>query len=152
MRSRFVEMTVLAFGVCAPGAAAAQTPTLESSVTFLVPVNLTQLSPDLEKIRVSCTILPDLVLNTYYTPRPAGIPIPTLEAVVTSGRVVTTLSIEVYVVSVPPTAIGQQSDYQCSIDGYSKSLQRWGFFSATATDAAFRLTPAPGPINGKITW
>ena len=152
MRARLVVLALLAKGLCAPRATTAQTPTLETSVTFMVPVNLTGLSPDLEKIRVNCTILPDTVLNTYYTSRPAGIPISQVEAVVTGGQVLTTLSVEYYVVSVPPTAIGKESYYTCSIQGYSKSLQRWGFFSDTATDAVFRLTPTPMPINGKIVW
>jgi hypothetical protein len=152
MRFRFGAMTAVAFGLCAPGSATAQTPTLETSVTFLVPVKLTQLSPDLEKVRLHCLILADTVLNTYYTPTPAGLPILSPEAWVTSGQVVTTMSLTVYVVSVPPTAIGKESYYQCNIDGYSKSLQKWGFLTETATDAAFRLTPTPMPINGKIVW
>ena len=152
MRVQIVSMTVLAMGLGVPCAATAQIPTLETAVTFLVPLSLTGLSPDLERIRVSCTILPDTVLNTYYTPTPGGIPTPQIEAAVTSGRVVTTLSVLVYVVDVPPTASGKESYYQCNIDGYSKTLKRWGFFSETATDAVFRLTPTPAPINGTIKW
>ena len=153
MLSRFVAGTVLILGLCAPGPAAAQT-TFETSVTFLVPVNLTQLSPDLEKVKLTCTILFDQWLNTYYKPNPAGVPMPEGETtVISGGKVNTTLRAEVFIVSGSlENAPGHESSYQCNLMGYSKSLQRWDFFSETATDAAFRLKPKPGPINGTLVW
>lgn len=153
MLARFVTVAALVLGLGAPASAAAQT-TFETSVTFLVPVNLTQLSPDLGKVKLSCNILFDQWLNTYYKPTPPGIPLPEGETtVITGGKVNTTLRAEYFVYSgALENAVGHESTYQCSLMGYSKSLQRWDSFSETAKDAVFRLKPTPSTITGTLVW
>ena len=152
MRFRIVPATILACGLGAPGALAAQTMTIETSVTFLVPVNLTQLSPDLEKVRAVCGVLPSAVMTPTL---PANAPLPVLmtEAPVVSGQVITTLRSEFLVYSGwLQNAVGQGATYVCDLQGFSKSLQRWDNFSDTAQDAVFRLTPTPPTLQGSFVW
>ena len=155
MRSRIGPATVMALALCVPGAAAAQTATatltFETAVTFLLPVNLTQLSPDLEKVRLSCNLLWNSALTKPSLP--ATWPRAEDFAMVVSGQVITTMKVEFVIGSGWLTdPIGKQADYQCVLEGYSTTLQRWGFFSDTAPEPAFRLKPAPGPINGTFIW
>jgi len=152
MHAGTVRTAVFALALCAPRALAAQTGTLETSVTFLVPVNLTQLSPDLEKVRALCCVLPSTVMIPNLPP---GFPLPVLmtEAPVVSGQVNTTLRSEYLVFSGSlQNAVGKQADYSCTLQGYSKSLQRWDEFSDTAQDAVFRLRPTPPTLQGSFVW
>lgn len=153
MRFRIVPATVLAFGLGAPGALAAQTTTIETSVTFLVPVNLTQLSSDLERVRALCVVMPSAVLTPQPLPYNAPSPILMTEALVVSGQMITTLRTEFPILSGwLQNAIGQQATYQCELQGYSKSLDRWSPFSETAQDAVFRLKPTPATLQGSFVW
>ncbi len=151
MRFRLVPPTLIALALCAPGSLAAQF-TIETSVTFLVPVNLTQLSPDLEKVRALCAVLPSAVMTMTL---PVGAPPPVLmtEAPVVSGQVITTLRSEFLVFTGwLQNAIGKQADYLCGLQGYSKSLQRWSEFADNAPDAVFRLKPTPPALQGTFVW
>lgn len=128
----------------------AQTATVATTITFVVPVNLTQLSPDLEKVRVACVIQPSsaLVWPTSQTG-----PAPTLEEAmdVKSGQVVTAFRIIMPILSSwLQDPIGKRADYSCALEGYSKG--RWDRFSETASDSAWRLTPTPQSIYGSFTW
>lgn len=153
MRSRMLPATLMTLALCAPGALSAQTtPYVETSVTFLVPVNLTQLSPDLEKVRLLCN-LTSSVLNMSAPWGNGTVPIPMDEVPVTSGQVVTTLRIVIPILDYwLQDPIGKQADYQCGLQGYSKSLQRWDQFTDHATDAVFRLTPTPPILQGSFVW
>ena len=152
MRFPIIPATVMALAFCAPGSLAAQTFTIETSVTFLLPVNLTQLSPDIEKIKLLC-----LITSPAMTPTglPPNVPFPMIasEAVVSSGQVNTTLRTELPIFSGwLVDAVGKQAAYQCALQGYKKSAQQWNFFDEASPDPVFRVKPTPPGLQGSFVW
>ena len=159
MSSRIIPATLTALALCPAGSLAAQTGSgtcapncyVETSITFVVPVNLTQLSPDLEWVKFIC-LLTSAVLN------PVGffggtVPIPQDSVPVASGQVVTTMRIVFPILNYwLQDPVGKQADYQCGLQGYSKLLKRWDFFSDTAPDPVFRLNPVPPVMQGSFVW
>lgn len=146
------------------GSAAAQTTgyVAATAVTFTMPVNLTKVSPDLERVALLCAVMPSEVLvlptgllgSTVLGPTPAGYPFRD-ELPVVAGQVVGTLSV------VFPLAaewfkepIGKNASYGCQLAGYSRSLQRWGPFTEDPAAGAFYLKPAPtsSGLTGTFVW
>jgi hypothetical protein len=121
-----------------------------TSVTLVLPVNLTQLSSDLERVRLRCGVASGAL--TW--------PSSTLEQIefkdevpAFGGQLVTTMKVMVLIpVEYLKDPIGKTADYFCSIEGFSRSLQRWGAFSETSTVPALLLKPAPSVIQGTFTW
>ena len=151
MRFPIISATAMALALCAPGSLAAQTMTLETSVTFLVPVNLTQLSPDIERVRALCVITSPVMTPTL--PFNAPPPIIASEALVSSGQVNTTLRTEFPIYSGwLQDPIGKQAVYQCGLQGYKKSAQQWGSFDDASPDPVFRLKPTPANLQGSFVW
>jgi len=136
---------VLVLGV--PRSVAAQT-----MVTIEAPVNLTKLSPDLEKVRLQCGLGSDAIApNTAFASALAkGVQD---ELPVMAGQLVTTMR-AVFPIpeGVLQDPIGKTAEYMCGILGFSKSLQRWDQFSETSTVPAFQLKPTPAVIQGTFVW
>jgi hypothetical protein len=150
MQFRIPPAMITALALFAPPFAAAQTTTVETTVTFLVPVALTQLSPDIERVRVACGIISDALNPTL----PSGSPPPIImaEALVISGQVNTTLRSEFLILSGwLQDAIGKPATYQCTLQGYKKSTQQWNFFDEASPDPVFRLKPTPN-LQGSFVW
>jgi len=148
MRYRIVASTLAGLALWAPGALRAQTPTVATTITFVVPVNLTQLSPDIAKVRVACMIQSSNALVW-----PTSGPAPTLEEEmdVQNGQVITAFRIIMPIYSswlVDP--VGKQATYICAVEGYNKG--RWDRFSETASDPALRVKPTPADIVGSFIW
>ena len=150
MPFRIVPAVLAGLALFTPGALAAQTPTVATTVTFVVPVDLTQLSPGLEKVRLACGVSSAaLVVPSGSVRGPAAED----EMVVTSGQLVTTLRVVIPILSSwLQDPIGKRADYGCHLEGYSNSLGRWDTFSDTATDPAFRLRPTPPNVSGSFVW
>jgi hypothetical protein len=132
------------------GSVAAQSP--QSAITFTVPVNLTQLSPDIAKVSVTCSIgssaIPnDLQGNAVRLQK-------TMEFPVSGGQLVTTATV---VVAVPPldNPVGKSATYDCDIMGFSTLRQQWHNFD-TAFDISglymFVVSPKPSRITGSFVW
>lgn len=131
-----------------------------TAVTFTVSVNLTQLSPDLERVRVICYIKPSAVLvypsimSTTLQPNAEQFPYRS-EMWVAAGQVVGTMSV---VIPIPAEwlkePIGKTAEYECWLQGFSTSLKQWGFFSDPPSAPAFLLKPAPAPtlLHGTFVW
>jgi len=119
-------------------------------VTFEMPVNLTQLSPDIERVRVSCWIASSAL--PFAAPTSPDV-FPKDESPVVLGQVVKTMTV---LFPIPTGAlqdpIGKTAEYMCLLMGFSKSLQRWDGFSETSTVPAFRIKPTPAPIQGTFVW
>jgi len=116
-------------------------------VTFTVPLNITQMSPDITKVAVWCKITGPAI-----TSRSGNIGAQ-VEIVPQAGQVVTTATV---VVPWPPTDLtnpaGTQASYSCSLSGYSNSLQRWDIFREDHPTPAFRLKPTPTELTGTFVW
>jgi hypothetical protein len=132
---------LLAVAVAGPRSAAAQT----EGVTFKLPLNLTQLPPDIVKIAVWCKITSAAVNNR------SGYIQKQEEFVPQAGQVVTTAT-----VVVPTTElldpVGKPATYECTLSGFSNSLQRWDLFREDHPTPVFRLKPTPPAMSGTFTW
>jgi hypothetical protein len=150
MRFRIVPAALAGLALCTPGALAAQTPTVATTVTFVVPVDLTQLSPDLQKVRLACAVSsPALVVPSGFGPAPTAED----EIAVQSGQVVTTLRVVIPILSSwLQDPVGKRADYGCHLEGLSKSNPQWNVFADNAADPAFRLKPTPANLFGSFVW
>lgn len=156
MRTRFAIAVVTAWVLGTPGVSHAQFTVAQlsgagTSVTLILPVNLTQLSSDLELVRLRCGVFSEALIAPSYMTGEASVPKD--EVLVLGGQLVTTMKV---MVPIPAEflkdPVGKSAEYQCAIDGFSKSLQRWDMFSETSTVPAFLLKPAPSVIRGTFTW
>src|SRR5688500_15725136 len=120
--------TALAAGMIAmptPGSAQAAA----TSVTFTVTLNLTQLAPDLERVRLICFIKPSAVL-VYPATLGQGLTLISetfpwkSELWVVAGQVVGTMSV-VHPIFAEwlKDPIGKTADYECWLQGFSTSLK-----------------------------
>jgi hypothetical protein len=130
-----------------------------TTVTFTMPVNLTQLSPDLGKVRMACVISPNLLL-VYDRNFNLAISsfdfdaLPRDELPVVSGQLAATLRVVSAIDAgwLKGDPAGSTWQYECRLQGYSTSSQGWGDFSATPKSPALTLNPAPAPVRGSFTW
>ena len=131
---------------------------------IILPVNLTLVSPDIDKVGLMCFIGGDgLVLPPGAIPGGIGNPLsvpassgPTwvkLEWPVMNGQVVQTFKVAIPIsadyLSAP---LGKTAQYGCMIGGFSKSLQRWEFFASDHATPSFRLAPTPQLNSGTFVW
>ena len=128
-----------------------------SDVTIRVPLNLTQLAPDISRVRVICTVRSPVVrsssnilVDEALIAAPAG----ARYVVVSGGQAVATLDVAVPIPASSFTgpAVGQNATWECALTGFSTSGNRWDAFNATHANPAFRLSPTPGAITGNFTW
>ena len=152
MGSRLVFAVMLAWVLAAPSEVPAQIPELSgagTTVTITLPVNLTQLSPDLERVGFRCRIV---------TEAASGLNLPESwwyqdEGPVFGGQLVTTMKVMMVIpVEWLKDPIGKTGEWWCSLMGFSKSLRRWDFFSETSSVPAFLLKGLPAEIKGTFVW
>ena len=133
-----------------PSAAAAQS----SDVTFTIPLNLTQLSSQLQKVGILCRVTSSAftrhdkgVAEGHLDNLPAEFPNET-------GRIVTTATVVVPIPfgSLSDDAAGKTASYSCTLYGNAKTETLPIPFAETATDPAHRLSPTPGSLSGTFTW
>ena len=130
-----------------PAAATAQT---KAEVTLRVPLNLTKLSTDIERVYVVCT----LTSNAFSAAGPGGGSVnKQLSIPASNGQVVDTASV-VFSASLDPAKLRSYptASYQCRLSGFSASLQRADAFSDSHATAAFRLSPTPAVLSGSFNW
>ncbi len=155
MITRIFSTIVATCLLAASGSNTAQT--TSGDVTFRLPLDLSQLSSDIAKIAVACSISSDAIPQGPNPPLdPKGVPMrPKLakqvEIPVSAGQLVTT-AIIVVPVSGLDNPVGKTANYDCSITGYSTALQQWSRFEEGHTTAAFRLSPTPPYITGSFVW
>jgi len=125
--------------------AIAQTPS--DKVTFVVPLNLTQLPSYVTKVAVACQL----------SPTPRGVKVANqLEFPVTYGKVVTTASIEVSVPADLPNLYktGQSVTYTCGLTAFvsSPKYSGWEPFGKTTMAGPLDVSPIPSPLTGSFVW
>ena len=132
---------VMFLAMFAPRAAAAQT-----MVTFEMPVKITQLAPEIEKISLYCQIKSIAIVS----PNPGqaeGVD----EVPVLAGTLETTLRV---VIAFPQgtlqAPVGKSASYTCYIRG--RTATGLGGFSATTTIQAYVLKPDPAAVQGTFVW
>ena len=134
--------------VAAQGLVVAQVP--GGDVTFKVPLNITKLSADITKVRVSCklqsTVLTTVNAEGQQTNSMSG----NTEIPVSNGQVVTTATVVLsnYTLTNPA---GATATYQCSLMGFDRTGNGANFIESHP-DPKYRLTPTPAPFNGTFAW
>ena len=140
MISRILATTVTLCALATPRLCVAQ-----SDVTFKVPLNLTQVSSDIAKVAVYCSISSIAIVN-----RAAKLGAQQ-EIPVSGGQLVTTVTV-VVPVSGLDNPVGKTATYECLLSGFSTSLQQWQPFNSASAVPAFRLTPTPAGLSGTFNW
>jgi hypothetical protein len=156
MTSRILLVVLTACLLAVPSVAPAQTNS--GDVTFTVPINLTQLQPDVVKVRVRCFLSSDAItVNRQPTgkggtgPLGPGEVLGVQELPVSGGRVVTTATVVVVVGGNLENPLGKLARYSCQLQGFSNTAQVWNIFDGYP-NSAFVLTPQPSLIAGTFTW
>jgi len=147
MKTRIAHFVTASLLVVAGGAIRTAEAQTVGDVTFTVPLNITQLSPDITKVAVWCKITGPAITNR------SGYIGTQVELVPQGGQVVTTATV---VVSWPPTDLtnptGTQASYSCALSGFNNLLQRWDNFREDQPTPAFRLKPTPTELTGTFVW
>ena len=147
MKTRIPSLVAAAVLVVAGGATRPAEAQTVGDVTFTVPLNITQLSPDITKVAVWCKITGPGI-NTRTGNIGAQV-----EFVPSGGQVVTTASVVVaYPAGDMTNPAGQQATYACTLSGFSNSLQRWDVFREDHATPVFRLKPTPPELSGTFIW
>jgi len=151
MTSRLLAAIATASLLATATTSAAQT--ASGDVTFELPLSLTQMSSDITKVQVTCSIASEAIPPNTRMPdgKLEGRLANQIELPVTGGQLVTTAVVVIGTGSLNDP-IGKSATYECSITGFSESLQRWSWFAENADVPAFRLTPTPGRLSGTFTW
>jgi hypothetical protein len=126
--------------------AAARAQAQSSDVTFRMPLNLTNLSPDITRVSVTCRIVsPALPVFQGQPQAYRGEQFP-----VVAGRLVTTATV---VVAIPQlnSPAGKTANYSCYLRG-STQMATGREFTENNSDPAFRLSPTPVTITGSFDW
>src|SRR4026209_1409717 len=148
MSARTIGILAAALVLSTPGSAAAQT-----VITFDVPVNLTQVPPDIEKVGVACIVMGEGITSAAMS-QLGGLSNPTmifapqvpssgptwvkLEWPVMAAQVVVPLKLSLAIAAeYLDNLLGKTANYGCLMAGYSKSLQKWDMFDAAHTVPAF---------------
>lgn len=157
MRSRFTFAAMTLWVLGSPGAVSGQFSGAGTTVTITVPVNLTQLSPDLERVRFICGITSDAMAALPQNPMTVGLQDllqPKDEVLVLGGQLVTTMKVIAMIpIELLPEAAGKPAEYNCRFDGFSRSLQRWEQLHEGSTVPAFNLKGLSlAGITGTFNW
>jgi hypothetical protein len=147
MKMRIASLVTAGLLVVAGGAIRPAEAQAVGDVTFTVPLNITQMSPDITKVAVWCRITGPAIHTR------SGNIQAQVELVPQVGQVVTTATVVVAWVNTDMTdPTGTQASYTCSLSGFSNSLQRWDIFREDHPTPAFRLKPTPTELTGTFVW
>jgi len=138
MRTRSLVAIAVAGLLASTRAAAEIVPYLIQVATFVVPINLTNLSPDMPKVGVNCSAMAGPVLVT--TP-------------VIDGKVNTVLEVKVPL----PEPKGARLTYFCNLilfgrTGSGEEIVTFADSVGTAGPKEFQITPVPPVYKGEIIW
>jgi hypothetical protein len=131
----------------------------QTSVTFSVPLNLSQLAPEISRVGINCEVRSSAIIGV------ASVSAITRVTPV-DGHVHTTASV---VVPIPrlDNPIGKTGTYVCRLwAGRTPPVNsqttepatgaeppiNWALFSAGATDSALRMVPDPPALTGSFVW
>lgn len=147
MRSRILLSVMVVQALLVPsGAIDAQT--VSAEVTIKVPVNLTQLGPDVGKVVVACNIQSSAITNgspnVNEVNRFTDVP-------VSGGQVVTTVTL-VFSLTQLNNPVGKTAAVLCNLTGWSTSQQAYVQFGPNSPNPSFRTTTNPPDLNSTFVW
>jgi hypothetical protein len=119
-------------------------------VTLRVPLNLTKLSTDITKVRVSCRLQSTALIAYDLQGQESHGMAGGTDVPVSNGQVVTTATVVFsnYTLTNPG---GATASYQCNLVGFDRTGISSNFTESNP-DPKFRLTPAPGILTGTFAW
>lgn len=144
MKSRFAAVTATLIALTAPQAIAAQA---SMEVTLNVPVDLTQLSPELLRIKVGCTI----VSRAITTPGANGQMTVSQDVAVTNGRVQRTVQLVFQLTGLdkpdenPATTV-------CALNAYDEVNRTLEQLKPGHPNPIFRTNVTVGLVDGPRAW
>jgi hypothetical protein len=139
-------LTALIILVAAAPRAAAQ---IATQVTIRVPVVLTQLAPEIQSVKVTCSIVSDALITgdaTYPNTVSKDEDIPVSDGTV--AKVVTM----VFSLTLKAQAGGQAAGAGCTIRGWDVATSSWTNFHESASNPRFRTTPSASPSQSTFVW
>jgi len=154
-RSVLVAMTITALAI--PASSIAQA--VSADVTLKFPLNLTQLPPDVSKVRVECEISsaaitdaePGLAGRSFAPGVPRNVR-KSQEFPVSGGQVVTPATL-LFSFTALNDPVGKTADISCELWGWSISVQSWNTLGETSAVPAFRTISASVPvITSSFVW
>ena len=145
MMLRLISATVAACLLVTPLPCSGQA---SYELTFKVPLNLTQISPSISKVAVSCIISSPAIISNARGQLGKQ---EELSMTGTGGQLVRDVNV-VILASGLDNPVGKAATYSCTLSGFSTVAGRWDVFSATATIAEFRVTATPLPLEGNFPW
>jgi len=151
MMRKVLGIALVAGTLAAPRRATGQS--AATIVSFEMQVNLTNLSPDLERVRLLCMITSTSLAMPAPTNYSAEL-LPGTTMYVAQGQLVGTITVQFPIEAgwLAPDAIGKQADYQCQLVGFSTSLKRWDLLSDQPQTPSFRLNTSPPALRGSFVW
>ena len=151
MTSRLSLAILVACLVAAPDVAVAQVP--GGDVTLKVPMNLTKLSTELAKVRVSCQVDSTALRYDEQGRTTTTIFADSGYIPVSNGQVITTASIVFSKFSLMNNPAGVTATYSCSLDAVDRAGLE-GLLTTTRPQIypQFTLTPTPAVLRGTFTW
>jgi hypothetical protein len=149
MASRFLLAILVACLVAAPRVAFAQVP--GGDVTFKVPVNLTKLSADIAKVRVSCVLFSDAMTAVNHVLDNVHRSMVSTEIPAVNGQAVGTATV-VFSNFTLTNPAGATAGYLCELFAIDKAGKMGGFGDNGFTAPYLRVTPAPMNITGTFAW
>ena len=146
--SAFALATMVVAG--SPGEGSAQS--MAAELAFKVPINMTQLSPDIAKLRLLCSVSSDAI--TTATNRIVSAP--SQEFTVTGGQYISTATV-VFSFTALDNPVGKIGFVTCHLFGsLTSSPTVFNAFSTTATNPAYKISTSSGlttlTINDQFTW
>ena len=112
------------------------------AVTLTVPIDLSNLSPDITKVRVGCSIRSTAITNGNANQEV----IQTQDLPVSGGAIRTQASL-VFSLTNLSNPVGKNADVTCSLMGWSQPKQAWDQFTGAHPDPAFRTNATVGMIT-----
>ena len=152
MKPNPVVAAALLVAIGAPAMLAAQT--VSAEVTVSVPVKLTQIGPDVPKVRVTCDVMSEAfttATNDLASLGTSRYVRKSQELPATGGQVTTTAAL-VFSFTGLDNPVGKKADVICVLTGWSTSQAAWVPFEPLATNLSLRTTATVPLLNTSFVW
>jgi len=127
----------------------------QSDVTFRVPVNLTNLSPDIVRVRVQCRI--SAYFSEFKGTRQGDAWFYQASGQIVGGRIAATATVVVAVPTLKDPAglispAPKTANWDCSLQAFTQAGPVWGEFGETPSSQMYRMSPPLTRISGSFLW
>ena len=153
MSPRFVLPVLVAAWLATPALVSAQTVSAEVKLNF--PVNLTQLGPDVQKVKVTCAIISDAITagtSGVLSSASGGRWVEQSAEFPATGGLVSTNAILTFSLTGLDNPVGKNASISCILVGWSVAEQKWNFFNTAATNVSFRTTTNVPTLQSSFVW